>query len=612
MPRMIVIAGYLALSATLACGTSPTTRPDAAVGADGTTADSGSASDASLDGGVRPDAEPRADVGPVEDGSLAGTPLDGIEVRFDSPLELCNEWREGQSFEEELASKLHVTIAPAERRSLDRGDLSIATITSGTIRRGLEASVQWQIDDLSPSSELIEWRVQDIGGTPYLTAAIAHDLGPAGVLVERFGVSRSSGDRRPVDYEQDVGRGEVSFFIRAEGEPDERAVLLTPCEGSPELEDAIEVIAAQGASRSAVVIRSLRTALALAGSAPIHLESAQIALSDRPGEIFAARGPFALIYAAEHHNWNEHSRIDFTKDIVMRELVIEPFETGGQARLPWMIERADIEGIARFDMVAPTLRLVTRDLTTGQRATEELMIGSRNWSRVDAVELAREYQNVCAQPVVEAIGETYNRHLFQVVHCPGSGALGYTVVAVVPVAFPEAIGEVGRRIQGSAIRDADGKVAVTIGANSLELRPSPPGSVIFAVRDSNGQMIEEALSTPHLLDFSPAPDEVLFGESEDGRVSVRLVRRWGGQGAGSSSIFAPVSFELRIQGTVHEVEALDRLDYESTHHNWNDTFRAETDELTLSWHIELDRATVSARRKSDGTMVLPPTPVVMR
>ncbi len=93
---------------------------------------------------------------------------------------------------------------------------------------------------------------------------------------------------------------------------------------------------------------------------------------------------------------------------------------------------------------------------------------------------------------------------------------------------------------------------------------------------------------------------------------MRLVRRWAGPGVGESALYAPVRFELSFDEQSHTVDAWDRLEYENTHHNWNDSLEARTDDLALFYNVRWNNGlthTVRAVRISDGAEVLAETEI---
>jgi hypothetical protein len=68
---------------------------------------------------------------------------------------------------------------------------------------------------------------------------------------------------------------------------------------------------------------------------------------------------------------------------------------------------------------------------------------------------------------------------------------------------------------------------------------------------------------------------VLRFEDASGDTTVQLRRTYEMSGVGESSIFRLDAFALRLGGSVHCVNDAESLEYENSHHNWNDVARAE-------------------------------------
>lgn len=566
---------------------------------DGDRADVSSPSDASV---LAVDAG-SSDAGEI-DRSLAGTSLEGIRVDWAEPLELCDLWREGASLEEALSQKAHLTLQP-ERRGLGRGELEAARL-SGLLRRGATAERQWAIDG-GRRADRVEWRLEGPPEDTQLFARLEHDLGGGNILSEQLVVRRSAGDRRPVRFTTEGERGfrpEVSFWLRRGSESP--GAFLAPCRGFVGPEPAIEVLAAQTATQTVILLRHLWTEQQAEGSRPIFLERAEVMFQGLAEQ--EARGPLTLFYAAEHHNFDEHSRIDFTEDVVAREMTLEPWMRGESPARERVIERVDV--LANSFEDAPEVAVQILDTTAGTRTTHRLTPLARFWSRVDAVDLARRFATpACPSPEVEGVMVYAYRSIgltrLQIVRCPGA------VLAAVPVTSFTEPALVGRTITG-LLQDASG-VQIPLGARTLVLR-ARGGGYDFRVLDAAGVELEAGFGGPAPIDAPPAVDEVWRGESASGDVVVEHTTRLAGFG-GLTNVLAAVAFELRFARRTHRVEALDRLDFHWTHHNWDDSFDAETDELRLRWWTtpgdgtELLSHFVRAIRKSDGALVLPDTRV---
>lgn len=559
------------------------------------------------DAGARPDT--------TGDRSLAGTSLENTAILWREPLELCNEWREGRSFDQERANEVHVTLHPSPRDGLGQAELTAAWIDRGTIRRGLNSDQIWILEDQPRTSRVIEWTVREPQGNTLLNAAIEHDFGEAGVLTERLSVGRLRNTPRDVDYNADTAGGEVAFFWLPRGAAPDDVILLGPCDGGPTnyLENALEVVAAGDATRSVTVVRKLRTSLALAGSAPVYLQGARTILSDRPGEMFLAAGPFSQTYAAEHHNWNEHSFIDYTLDPVVRESVLDRLSAGEPAALPFIVENVDLVGLSAFGQ-PPVITVRTFDTTTMQYDSFSPNATGVHWARVDETALLRELRGPCANASVGSIGDYEGNTLLQLVTCAGNGVLGFDVLGAVPVIFNGDPSHVGERITGAAIVERNGALEIAVGTWTVRISVSAPNVFNVSVRDPQGMERASAVRSLEPFDVFLPEDELV--EAENGDVRLSFSRRRAGQAPGQSTLFTPMHFQLDFNGCTHRVEAFDRMHYQSSHHNWNDTFTAETDTLRMIWRIGFDRNEmtehrVRAEQLVDGAEVLPETVVTV-
>ncbi len=65
-------------------------------------------------------------------------------------------------------------------------------------------------------------------------------------------------------------------------------------------------------------------------------------------------------------------------------------------------------------------------------------------------------------------------------------------------------------------------------------------------------------------------------------------RRWVAQGTGHSAIYVPLALDVRFNGEHHTIRGLDVLDYENSHHNWNDSLRATSGDLEVRWSVRSD------------------------
>lgn len=588
---------------SVACDDRTVPPPDPAGDAGGP----GDASDAGPRDGSRPDPDGSTpDVGRLDatiDEDDLPPALAALTPTWTTTLELCNAWREGADFADEHAAETHLSLRPAARTGLDATRLATAGLGTSMVRRGTGGGAQWFFDGTAPG-QLIHWMISDDLGRPRLSAYVAHDLGAAGVLVELIHVTASDGRPATVDWSDEA---DVSFAYAPPGQGLDTALPLVPCVGRAELEDAVEVIAGRGATRDVTVVRGLRTRPAVAGSSAIHLERALVMVSDLP-RLLTLEGPLAQTYAAEHHNWVEHSRYDFTRDPVTHALYLAP-EDGAESAPPGIVvERVDVIGVGGSPAQTPELELVRLDTRDGLRSTERLPLEHERWARVDDVELLRAASAECAAPEARAVGSPY-AHWLQLVTCAGPGPLGRRLVMAVPVTFPGEPGVVGERLVRPAITERGSTQVIAVGASTVELSVGESGFVTMVVRDAQGEPRAETLGELAPLELPRPRDEVHAFTGPAGLV-VELARRWGAQGSGRSAVYAPLSLEVVHEGRRHRVEALDRLRYTSSHHNWHDVLVADDGELVFEWRvrrIDAPEGTFLRISRRDGSEVLAET-----
>ena len=184
------------------------------------------------------------------------------------------------------------------------------------------------------------------------------------------------------------------------------------------------------------------------------------------------------------------------------------------------------------------------------------------------------------------------------------------------IAFLHDPEHIGALVDGAAIEPAtiSGRPGhrVQVGDSTVELTQDPGATAYFLTIRRGTQRITELLVTPSELAPPPADEERLVFVGRGGTPRLEMVRRWFGQGAGHSSIFAPVSFALSFDGQHHRAEAWDDLRYTNTHHNWEDVYEAQSQGLVMRWQtrfLPTRRDVVTVVRES-GEVVLPETEVV--
>lgn len=570
-----VLSTSLALAA---CGSSEPVA-DAGARADGSTADTGS-----TDAG----ADPRADAGDLAPDAGDGEAL--AEVQWKEELRACSPWREGRTAAEEAQARLELVLAPTPR-VLTRAGLSAATIPTGYLRTGTSTAIA--IEPAATSVTLDEWRVEPAGaGAQLLTAQLSYPL-RRGVLTELYSVLLRAGTPATVIIGQSSEH--VFQWTPTGGTP----VVLEPCRGArPGLEDAVEVLTAEtrGATRSVTLLRELRTAQAVAGSAPIFIQAVEIHDSAYPGEPVGVRGYWPFVYAAQHHNWDETFRV-------------EPGLDPGAWRSPY--RHLEARGVAGGPGNG-TLEL-EEVLEGGRTQRVRLGLRTRAWARVDATALGRGHR--CTGAAVSSVSTYDRRTVLQLLTCEGAGPLGFTVSAVRPVAFAYDPSVTDGPIERLTATPTGYRF--TAGRAEVELVATNFGAVEVVVSEGGVERVRNA-STPIPLALDRRLDTTIVAATRDQSVVLTLVRRSVAQGVGNSTIYGPVYAALRrgdaaTGRTAHFVDTT-RMRYGNTHHNWADDLEAEGEDYRLRWKVDLDQSgvefllhTVSLEPLRPGLPALPPT-----
>lgn len=574
-----------------------------------TPADSGS--DAGRDAGTAPDAIVFSDAAIIDGGpgdeSVRGTPLEGIRFEWPERLELCSEWREGRPAADERADQAKLILARGSRPSLGSGDLGAATLPDGLVQRGVLAADFYPIASAAVSTALTRYDLDKQPNVARLNVELEHDLGAAGLLNETIIVARTTGDTRPVV----VGGFEYEHLFALLRPGASEPVRMETCGGRPELEQILQVLTASDGIRSVTLTRQARSIETEAGSYPLHFQAATLAFSDRPYQVDFAGGFFSHVYAAQHHNFDESTILDFRRDVGFYQTIYGPY-LAGMTPVPEATIEARLFGIGGFSS-SMGIEVDTLELDTGNLRTETFTVTDR-WARVDHAALLRIAEQTCfSGAAVRSVG--YSEYIFQLLTCPSAGPAGFDLIGLVPVTFQHEMAQVGKlvdqpRIEAVVVDQRPGFRA-TVGDSRVTISKSNTawfGSVVD--RDGVEQASfasDEALGPFELTRW----EERLAAESDDKTVSMQLDRLWAGQGVGESSIFAPTRFELTFGATKVVVEAFDRLSYVNTHHNWLDQLVAKGDGLTITWEVRFVEAPrsyfVRVVRDADGVELLPET-----
>jgi hypothetical protein len=575
------------------------------------------AADAGRDAGLFSDASTLADAAGLSDAlvldastgdeSIRGTALEGIQIIWPERVELCSEWREGRAIDDERADQTHLTLFQAVRPSLGSGDLGQARLPRGYLRSGTKSDQQLPLDPATIPAQLVRWDITKNASDTRLSASIEYDLGAHGVLTEDYGIYRGFGDMRPVDIEDQFY--ELTFTLRRPGgnEP----AILTRCGGAENLEQAFQVLTTNNGTDTYTILRKLRTALAIAGSAPVHLQAAEIRAGGQNGREYFAHGAFAQTYAASHHNWVEESVIDLEKDALYYHYIYRSYEEGSP---PFRDELTEIR-MHNLD-VGPEPPSIDLDFIQpdGSIRTDNTLVRA-GWTRVDETALLRGQQQNCpagASVATLDIGD----YIFQLVQCPRATPPNFDLLAVVPVFFADDPSRAGVTIGSEGIEEISVQGApafrVTIGRNVAVVIPNGGIYEVDLVDDQGTSLVSfHAMSEP--LDIpSRTHEQVARSEARD--VELKFARgTLSEHPIGFSVEFAPVYFELSFGGRTYLVDAFDRMTYNNSHHNWDDSFEAKTEGLTLTWsdpYSDPGACFVRVTKDSDGSEILPETKLI--
>lgn len=589
---LVLFVGFV-----LSCGEDPVGAPDTPL--DTASPDT---ADTTEDTTAIEDSDATSDGDTTPGGTLAGTTLEGLALEWADPLELCSGWSEGATLADEKARKVRVVIPPQARTSLDEAPLAASRLAGLDLMRGPDAAQRFHPDPSGESTRVTTWQLTRGRDADYLTASVAHTLaGGAGTLHETWSIGRAPGDTRPIVVTSDTW--EVRFAYQApEGDLD--PAPLERCGGAADHEDAVSVLVArdEGGKRWATLVRYWRTpddGGVTAGSYPVTLIAQRLVTSEAPWRPDEAAALWANTYVAQHHNFDDASEIDFTRDLGRWHTVHrvpDPLATP--------VARVTLAGVLGFDAASMTIE---RWGAEGPLIETLPIPEPRRFPRVDAAALGRQLAMTCADGEVLASGG--GDFLFQMLFCDDGGRRA--LVGIVPVVWSREPTLAGELIGGDTIMALGDRWEVSVGTDILALIPQAEGAMYAELGDAGGEIVASSWEVPYRLGPWPAPrEETLGATSDDGAISFALVRRWAGLGVGKSQLWAPVRFTLSFDGVAHTVEAWDRLAYQNTHHNWNDVLEATTDDgIVLRWSTDFMNGVpnlVSAT-SPDGAVLLPPT-----
>ncbi len=579
----LTVAMVVCVGAGLGCAAddgATDTRDEAGDGTDEVGDGGGDVSDG-LDGEL----DNTADVVDTTPGDVSGVPLDGtalegIVVKWPAALELCNAWREGATLEAELAHKVRVTLGAQERSDLAFASLEAQTIADVKVMTGPFAADQRRA--VVADTTIADYRVVRGEGYDGLFAEVRHDLGAAGVLYESYSLTRSPGQTTDVVVGAGGDLGYEVVFAWAPGAATE-SHQLEPCAPPEGGQQAIAVLVATNASataKAATLLRFYDTRTVFAGSYPVRLAASQVILSDQPWRTIEASGPWAQTYVAAHHNWNESTQLDFARDLAAYQTYYKDLAAGLQIP-PGQLAKVQLAGVGGGPRGTVTITRLAADGTPS-----DVVYDAGEWRRVDGKQLMREAG--CDGAVVGAVG--LGDHIAMLVFCPDpDGIRGLELVTVVPVVWTLEPPRAGERIEGAAITRFSGRLGwgVEVGAGTFTVEAMNEDGWITDVLDADGTSLGQAYATLGTIEPRRRWEAPIASWAGDVRIDV--ARHWADQGVGESSIYAVDAVTLAWGGESHTVTAWDRIDYVNTHHNWNDTLAATTDDgYVLHWKIIYD------------------------
>lgn len=581
-----------------------TTTWDAAYGDAATVVDSGSAL---ADASHPPDASVQTDAGVISvDGSVTGTPFEQVRIQWEQTLTLCNEWHEGPTRDEERDNKFRITLPPQPSTNVQPADLASSRLTGILAETGHLAAQHFLPPQEGLPPSLHAYDVSTSAGTTTLHAELAYNLGSLGQLVQTIHASRAAGDAQPIVPSTQF-TSEVGFTFVPPGAT--IPVILTDCLGRPDLHDAVDLLRGEAEDGTSMLfIRYIRTRDVFAGSAPVSWKSTEIRFSDAPHIALRTHDFFSQIYSAGHHNWDDNSVVDFTRDPVFHHTVFVPLQEGTGA-VTSAVSRVELNHIDNLGNGA-NMQVFTRS-ANGSEQSRTFTVPTP-WKPVGDVALSRDVALSCSNGSVFALGGSWSMELFQVLTCPQAAAPGYALKGLVPVVFfdePETQGTmVGEDKIASVTRDGRPGHSVQVGTHRVFITTTDRQYFYVEIVDAQGQPGSSFYTESMELGPAPDPRKEFISATNGTGVSMKLTRQWAAQGVGESSIYAPLAFELTFQGATHRITGMDQLRYTNTHHNWDDSLEARQDSLVYRWAYDFmtGNHTVSVSRE-DGTTVLAAT-----
>lgn len=605
-------SGSMGAVALLACGLVFGGCPDDGEGPGADTSDTQDTSSPDVDDGqdgqdgetseVEDTSQDTADTTPETDTSqgrtVAGTSFEGVEIAWPGVLTLCSTWSEGAPLEDEKARKVSVVVPPQTRTTLDEDALGAGRMVGLVLRTSPFAT--GRLEAATTSSRVTSWQVLEAGGGGHSFAAtIEHELsGKAGTLFEQYTLARAPG--APNDVVVEAGSWEVTFAWRPFGSS-LQPTRLDRCGGDPAFEDAVSVVTGWSGREWVTALRFWRTRVGGidAGSYPVEIVGHRIVSSKAPWYPTEVRGFWAHTYVAEHHNWNDATEVDLAGDIGHWHHTLKNRAEGTE-----VLAKVVFEGVFGFDTAALEVEHMT---DTGPVVSRFAVEDAREYPRVDAAHLGRQFTERCSGQEPEVLAAGGSDHLAQVVFCGGARP---EAVALVPVVWGSDPGLIGTVIEvGSSEANA---WSFEVGERDVTVFLRPDDYIELLVLDGAGELVMQSYEPRGPLWLpeprtSPVVAEGVVGGVE---VSLEIGRQWVTFGVGKSQIWAPTHFTVRHGDRTWHIESWDRLDYTNTHHNWEDELVGEADDGTsIRWKTSFmnGKPNVLSITGPAGEVILPET-----
>jgi len=533
--------------------------------------------------------------------TVAGTALEGVTIAWPSRMTLCSDWNEGASLADEKARKVIIEVPAQTRTTLDEDALRAGRFEGLVVRTNPFANGLFRPSSSAERTSTTTWQLLDgSGGDDSLAVTVEHPLeGKAGTLIETYNVGRADGTPAAVDVTPESF--EVTFAYQPWGST-LQPVRLVRCGGAPDFEDAVSVVHATSGKDWVTLLRFWRTPPGGgfdAGSYPVALVGHRIISSDTPWWPTEVDGFWSHTYAAQHHNWDDATEVDLTRDL-------RHYHGTFRERTPETepISKVVFEGLLGFDDGAVTVERTTDSGVVSKRYT---VADPRSFIRVDAAKLARTYATACQGPAPDIYAAGGSDHLVQVLFCGGARP---SVVGLVPVIWSSDPTFIGQRFDPHT--SASGEWSFAMGTRSVTVFSRPDDMLELLINDELGELVMQAVEPRGPLAmkapwFMPVTAEaVVAGEP----LSFELERIWVTYGVGKSQIWAPTHFTVTYAGTTWHIESWDRMAYTNTHHNWEDELSAEADDgTTLHWKTSFFDGTpnILTITGPGGEVILPPT-----